>query len=422
LRPVHTFISFIRPYSDRQVLAIGLIAYANGLPLLLTAKTLGVWLKSYGLDYMSIGLFGLMHIPYTIKFLWAPLLDQVPLPFLKQYLGQRRSWLCLVQITAIIGLSLMTFLDPIQNVRAFVACGVLVSISAASQHVLLLTYQMETLQSRNWGIGEGMGVFGYRMAILTSGAGALYLATYFTWKEVYIFMTFLMSIGLFAVLIMREPDSVSPQYSSSLQTTREWIRHAMLGPIKDFMAQQGWKAILVFMLIYRLPEHLLGMMQPLFLLDLGFTYIDISNVAKVFGLGATILGGLMGGHWIRLHGYKTILFWGALAHGLSCLLFLVQGRLGTNIPFLYLTIGTEHFFSGVALTSFFSYQLTCCNLRFAATQLALLTSLAALSRTLCAPLGGSVVEYFGWTPYLVLVFISAVPGVLWVYRIPFSRP
>jgi len=370
---------------------------------------------------MSIGLFGLMHIPYTIKFLWAPLLDQVSLPFLKKYLGQRRSWLCLVQVTAIAGLLSMTFLDPVQNLKTFVACGLLVTVSAASQHVLLLTYQMETLRSCDWGIGEGMGVFGYRMAILTSGAGALYLATYFTWQAVYIIISLLMFVGLFAVLIMREPDRFTLQHTHFFVNYREWSRHAFMGPFKDFMAQTGWKAILVFMLIYRLPEHLLGMMQPLFLLDLGFTYIEISNVAKVFGLGATILGGLVGGYWIRLYGYQKLLFWGGLANGAACLLFLVQANLGANLPFLYVTIGVEHFFSGVTLTGFFSYQLTCCNVTFAATQLALLTSFSGLSRTLCAPLAGFVVEFFGWIPYLILVLLSAFPGVLWVYRIRFSR-
>jgi len=316
----------------------------------------------------------------------------------------------------------MAFLDPVENLKTFIVCGFLVTISAASQHVLLLAYQMETLGSREWGVGEGMGVFGYRMAILTSGAGALYLAACFTWQEVYIIMSLIMFIGLFAVLIMREPDCFVLQHTPSFINWKKWVRYAFMGPFKDFMAQTGWKAILVFMLIYRLPEHLLGMMQPLFLLDLGFTYIEMSNVAKVFGLGATILGGLMGGYWIRLYGYQKLLFWGGLANGASCLLFLVQAKLGANLSFLYVTIGVEHFFSGVALTGFFSYQLTCCSISFAATQLALLTSFSGLSRTLCAPLAGFVVEFFGWTPYLILVFISAFPGVLWVYRIPFSRP
>lgn len=415
------FFSIVRQYRDSRVLAIGCIAYANGLPLLLTASTLGVWLKSYGLDYTTIGLFGLLHLPYALKPLWAPLLDHLPLPFLSNILGQRRSWLCLVQITAIIGLLGMVTQNPVENLYAFVAFGFLVTISAASQHVLMLTYQMETLTSRDWGVGEGMSVFTYRMAILTAGPGALSLATWLSWQEVYLLISFLMSIGLVSVLIMGEPEGCVGRRSPSFRTKGEWLRYAFMNPFKDFMTQKGWIAILVFMLIYRLPENFLSMMQTLFLLDLGFTYIEISAVAKTFGMAASLLGGFIGGYWIRLYGYKKILVWGALAHGVSCLLFLMQEKLGANVPFLYVTIGVEHFFSGVMLTGFLSYQLTCANMAFAATQLALLTSFANLAGTLAKPIAGIVIDHFGWALFLVLVVLSSIPGILWVYRIPFPR-
>jgi len=327
-----------------------------------------------------------------------------------------------VQVTAIGGLLGMACLDPIQDLYAFVSLGFLVTISAASQHVLLLTYQIETLHSRDWGVGEGMSVFAYRMAILTGGAGALQLATFFTWQDVYLILTLLMFIGLIAVLVMREPDRFALEHNHSFTQKGEWIRYALLEPFKDFMGKQGWIAILVFMLIYRLPENFFGMMQTLFLLDLGFTNTEISMVGKFFGLGTMILGGFIGGYWIRLYGYRRTLFWGALAYGLSCSLFLIQARLGAYLPFLYLTIGVEHFFGGIALTAFFSYQLTCSSVAFAATQLAILTSLDTLGRTLVQPLAGVFIDHFGWMPYLTLVILSSIPGILWVYYIPYSRP
>jgi len=416
-----TIWGLFRPYTDKRVLAIGCIAYANGLPLLLTSKTLGVWLETFGLNYTSIGLFGLLHLPYTLKFLWAPILDHVPLPFLHKYLGQRRSWLCLVQVTAIAGLLSMTLFDPLSNLVAFVVCGFVVTFSAASQHVLLMTYQIETLASRDWGIGEAMGVFSYRMAILTGGGGALYLTTFLPWKEVYILLACLMFIGLIAVLLMREPTQFASQHTHSFTKKWEWINYALIGPFKDFMLQKGWLAILVFMIIYRLPENLLTMMQTLFLLNLGFSKAEISSVAAIFGLSATISGGFIGGHLIRTYGYKTTLYWAALAHGVSCILFLILNNLGPNLPFLYLTIGIEHFLSGAALTGFFSYQLTCCSLRYAATQLALLTSLAELSRTFAPTLAGWMIDSYGWATYLALVILSSIPGILWVKRIPFSK-
>jgi PAT family beta-lactamase induction signal transducer AmpG len=414
-------LNLLRPYADRRVLAIGCIAYANGLPLLLTAKTLGVWLETFGLNYTSIGLFGLLHLPYTLKFMWAPILDHVPLPFLNKWLGQRRSWLCLTQVTAIAGLLTMITFDPVANLIPFVACGFVVTISAASQHVLLLTYQIETLSSRNWGVGEAMSVFAYRMAILTGGAGALYLTTFLSWKEVYTLLAFFMFSGLIAVLVMREPPQFESEHAHSFTKKWDWIHYALIGPFKDFICQRGWLTILVFMVIYRLPENLLGMMQTLFLLNLGFSKTDISSVAAIFGLGATIFGGFIGGHWIRTYGYKHTLYWAALAHGLSCILFIILSALGPNLPFLYFTIGVEHVFSGAALTGFFTYQLTCCSLRYAATQLALLTSLAGLSRTVAPTLAGWMIDSYGWTPYLTIVLVSSIPGVLWVKRLPFSK-
>ena len=403
------------------MLSIGCIAYANGLPWLLTASTLGVWLKEYGLDYTSIGLFGLLHLPYTLKPLWAPLLDHVPLPFLTNAFGQRRSWLCLTQVTAIAGLLGMISSNPVENVYAFISYGLLVTFSAASQHILLLAYQMETLYSRDWGVGEGMSVFGYRMGIFTAGPVALSLSTFFSWQEVYIFLGFLMLVGLIPVLMAGESEHISSAASPSFAKKRDWFRYAIIVPFKDFMGQKGWIAILIFMLLYRLPDNLLSMMHTLFLLDLGFTKIEISLVAKTFGMGTAIFGGLVGGYWIRLYGYKKTLIWGALAHGVACLLFLIQARLGANLPFLYVTVGVEHFCSGFMLTGFLSYQLTCANITFAATQLALLTSFANLSGVFVKPLAGLVIDNFGWVPFLVLVVLSSIPGILWVYRIPFPR-
>lgn len=376
-----------------------------------------MWLKSYGFDYTSIGLFGLLHLPYALKPLWAPLLDHVPLPFLTNALGQRRSWLCLVQITAIAGLLGMIAQDPLDNLYGFIACGFIVTISAASQHVLLLAYQMETLHTRDWGVGEGMSVFAYRMAILTAGPGALSLATFLPWKEVYLLIALLMLVGLIPTLTGEDLDQSTHQRPKR----GEWFHHAVIVPFKDFMSQKGWIAILIFMLIYRLPENLLLMMKTLFLLDLGFTNLEISAVAKTFGMLASIVGGFIGGYGIRLYGYKKTLLWGAIAHAIACLLFLAQAKVGANLPFLYLTIGVEHLCSGIMLTGFLSYQLTCSNVTFAATQLALLTAFANLSGVFAKSISGIVIDNFGWEPYLALVVISAIPGILWVYRIPFSR-
>jgi len=419
---IHTLSSLLRQYCDPRVLVIGCIAYANGIPAVMTGKTLGVWLETYGLDYVSIGLFGLMHLPYALKFLWAPLLDQLPLPFLKARLGQRRSWLCCVQVLGIISLVMMTFLHPVTHLKFFVLCGLIANFAAASQHVLLLAYQMETLGSQDWGVGEGMGVFTYRLAMLTAGAGSLYLATYLEWTTVYQIMACLMGVGLIAVLLIAEPKRFAAKHAHAFTTLTEWIQYAVWGPFKDFMTQKRWQAILIFMVIYRLPDGLLGMMEPLFFVKLGFSYVEIGNVSKVFGMGATILGSLIGGYWIRIYGYQKTLLWGGIATGLACLLYFIQDLVGPNLSFFYITVGGYHFCRALSLVAFFAYQLTCCNVTFAATQLALLTSLAALTRTVMDPVAGTLVTFLGWKLYFLGASLSALPGILWIRRLPFSRP
>jgi len=364
----------------------------------------------------------LLHLPYALKFLWAPILDHVPLPFLKTLLGQRRSWLFVVQLTGILGIITMTTLDPIENMILFAMCGFLVTISAASQHILLLAYQIETLNSRDWGIGEGISISAFKMAILTGGGGAMYLAQFFSWQEVYFLLGLLMSLGLIAILLIREPERFALKHEHSFTKRGEWLKYGILQPFKSFMSHKGWIAILIFMLIYRLPENLFQMMQNLFFLKLGFTYPEIISVAKVFGISASISGSIVGGLLIRLYGYKWTLLWGALLHGIACICFLILDRLGANLPFFYFTVGLECFLSGLALTAFFSYQLTCVNISFAATQLALLTSFAELSRTFASPIAGYVIDTFGWTYFLALIILASIPGILWVYRIPFSRP
>lgn len=310
--------------------------------------------------------------------------------------------------------------NPLENFVLFAISGFVVTISAATQHILLMTYQIETLESRDWGVGEGMSVFAYRMAILTAGPGALSLATWLSWQEVYLVMALLMLVGFIAVLMTGEPEFASLQKAPSFSKKSEWLHYVLITPFKDFMQQKGWVAILVFMLIYRLPDHLLSMMQTLFFLDLGFTYLEISAVAKTFGMAATLLGGFLGGHWIRQYGYPKTLLWSAVAHGMALLLFLIQAKLGADLSFLYITIGAEHFFGGVMLTGFFSYQLMCSSKTFAATQLALLTSFTNLSSVFAKPLAGFLVDHLGWIPFLSIVALSAIPGILWVKRIPFA--
>lgn len=413
-----SLLHFFKSYAEPPFLAIACISYANSFPFLLTGSTLGLWLRTYGLDYSMIGLFGLLHLPYAFKALWAPFLDQMPLPFLSAKLGQRRSWLFLTQITAIGGILGMVMLNPLEHFPLFMLAGFVMTFSGASQHVLLLAYQREILSSQSWGMGEGISIFTYRLGLLTASAGSLYLATYTDWTVVYGLMGALMSIGLLALFFVKDSHR-APSLPSS-KNWKTWLNNAFLGPFKDFTHQYRWPLILAFMLLYRLPEHCLHPFLSLFLLNLDFSYTEIANATKVCGMMATITGGIVGGYAIRLYGYKLILRGGAIGYGLSCLLFLLLGNFRTSVPAFYGIIILEHFFSGFTLASFFAYQLACCNQSFAATQIALLTSFTSLG-ALFSPLAGLLIEKFGWSPYILFTALSAVPGILCLSYLPFPQ-
>lgn len=408
---------FFKIYRAPSLLAVACISYANSLPFLLTGSTLGLSLRSYGVDYVSIGLFGLLHLPYTVRFLWAPFLDQMPLPFLTRFLGQRRSWLLTTQILAIGGILGMAFLNPLKHPFSFISFSFVVTFSAASQHVLLLAYQRERIAPRDWGISEGVSIFTYRLGILTAGAGSLYLATYMQWRMVYILMALLMSSGFVAFYFMKDESSFhKPSFNWKI-----WTQNAFLSPFQNFTTQQGWFLILVFMLLYRLPEHILHPFLSLFFLHVGFSYMDIANATKICGLGATITGGILGGYAIRFYGYKTILRSGSIAYGLSCLFFLVFEKIAVFGPLLYVTVIVEHFFSGLMLASFFAYQLACCHQSFAATQIALLTSFTSLGGVLITPVSGFIIEQGGWPSYIIFSALSVLPGILCLSYLPFPQ-
>ncbi len=412
----------IRPYTDHRVLAIGMIAYANAIPALLTASTLAIWLKEYGLSYSAIGLFSLVHLPCNFKFLWAPILDQARLPILGKRMGQRRSWLFLLQLMSILCLLWMALLNPSENLMGFITLSVLTSIAAASQHVILLAYQVQTLESREWGVGEGMSVFGFRMGLLSSGAGALYLASILPWSWVYTILAGVMALALLVVLLIPEPETIHEiEYTKAIHLKdriNSWFHNVFLQAYKDFTRRHGWLWILAFMVLYRLPDHLLGPLPSLFLLDVGYSKAEIATVSKVFGLVTTILGGLTGGLLLREWSFhKTLLFAGVF-HGASMIGFILLNQTGYHMPTLYSVMALEHFSSGLGLTAFFSYQMSQCNTKFAATQLALMTAAAALGHRIGGLAGGYLVDWLNWGGFFVIVSVSTIPGILMVLGLP----
>ncbi|OJX09841.1 MAG: hypothetical protein BGO77_00180 [Caedibacter sp. 37-49] len=429
----------IQSYYDRRILVITLLGFSCGLPLLLTASTLGYWLAQAQISLTKIGLMSMAVLPYTIKFLWAPLVDRLRLPGLTRWLGRRRAWLFLSQSLLIIFLFCLSQLNPAFHLEQIVIFVFLIAFASATQDIVMLAYQVERLQRSEYGAGEAAGIFGYRLGILLAGAGAFYLASFLTWNKVYLIMTGFQCIGLVTTLCATEPKPIqNPESELREKKAREyllthprlkgwqgvilsWIYGAIIAPFHDFIKQSGWLASLFIMFFYKCGDNLIGSMGNIYFNKLGFTNIEIANGSKIFGLWAAILGGFIGGLIVKRYGMLKSLFWCGTFHGLTALGFILLGLVGHNSLIFYLVIALDSISGGMRITALFAYQMTLCSPSYAATQLALLTSTTHLGRVIFSSPSGWIVERLGWNNLFYLATFATIPALMVIYYLSYIK-
>lgn len=395
-------------YLDKRIWIISLLGFSSGLPLLLTGGTLGFWLAETGSSNTSIGLFALVGIPYTFKFLWSPLIDRLPLPGLTKLLGRRRAWMFVSQLTLILALLGLSGSNPHENLSLMAVFALLVAFLSATQDIVIDAYRVDILDNKTYGAGAASVVFGYRIGMLVSGAGALYLATYFSWALVYQFMAASLGIGLLATLLGKEPHRVDQESSSS----HDWFHQAVIAPFQDFMSRPNWWVVLVFITLYKLGDAFVSNMTSPFYLDVGFSKIEIANITKVFGVIATLGGSFLGG-WVvsRLGVYRALLLCG-IAQLLSNLVFALQAYAGHDLRVLVLVIAVENITGGMGTAALVAYLSKLCNASFTATQYALLSSLTAVGRTFLSSPCGLIADTVSWPVYFGISTLVAIPGML----------
>lgn len=420
------WLSAIAVYGDRRVLAVLVLGFASGLPLLLTASTLSVRLAEVGVDKTTIGLFALAGLPYTLKFLWAPVIDRAALPPFTTWLGRRRGWAVAIQLGLAVAIVALGRVDPVDQPALTGAAALAVAFLSASQDVVIDAFRVESLEERQYGAGAAVVVFGYRIAILVAGAGALFLATAVSWAWVYAAMAALLLVGTATMLACPEP-AVPPRAVPNTpgRGIGAWLQDAVVAPLADFLRRPGWHWVLLFIVLYKFGDALAGVMANPFYVELGFTKVEIAGVSKLFGFGATLLGGFVGGVMVVRWGIMRSLLVCGVLQMLSNLVFAVQAHVGHDIGMLMVTIAVENLAGGMGTSAFVAYLSGLCNLAYTATQYALLSSLMATARTVLASPGGWVAERMDWTGFFVLTTAAAVPGLvllLWMrHRFP-ARP
>ncbi len=390
-------------YRNPRQLAILAMGFASGLPLALTGQTLQIWLTESQVSLTDIGLFALVGFAYSVKFLWSPILDRVPLPWLGARLGQRRSWLIVIGgllAAAIVGLGQT---DPVAAPWHTALFAALVAFLSASQDIVIDAYRIELLTKEEQAAGAASTQNGYRIGIIASGAGALALASAFGWPRTYLVMASLIGVGVVAAFLSPEPAHPTVRGS--------FLRTAVVQPFSEFASRPRWLLILVFIVLYRLGDALAGGMANPFYVKIGFTKLEIASVAKVLGVFASMVGIAAGGAFAYRLGVARALVAAGLIHASGNLAFIFQAYAGHDVRVLGLTIFVENFTGGLVSAALVGYLSTLCHPAFTATQFALFTSLTAVGRTLFASGAGWLAEQLGWPLFFAASAVAALPGI-----------
>jgi PAT family beta-lactamase induction signal transducer AmpG len=406
--PVSTRRSpYLEVFRSRRIAAVLLLGFASGLPLALTSGTLQAWMATAGVDIRTIGIFSLVGLPYTIKFLWAPLMDRFAFP----WLGRRRGWILVTQLVLMLGIALMGALSPQHAPLALGLLALTVAFTSASQDIVSDAYRTDVLRERERGAGAAVSVLGYRVAMLVSGALALILSDRIGWQHTYWLMAGLMAVGMLAAVLGPEPErAVSVPRS---------LGEAVWGSLKDFFSRSAAAWLLLLIVLYKLGDAFAGTLTTAFLIrGVGFTATDVGAINKGMGLLATIVGALFGGAlMVRLGLFRSLLLFGTL-QALTNLTFMALAWAGKSYGMMVAAVGLENLAGGMGTAAFVAFLMALCSQQFSATQFALLSALAAIGRVFVGPPSGYLVDALGWVSFFFVTFLTALPGLwlLWLLR------
>jgi MFS transporter, PAT family, beta-lactamase induction signal transducer AmpG len=399
-------------FSGRMLIAL-LMGFASGLPLLLTGSVLQAWLKDGGIDLRAIGLFALVGLPYTLKFLWSPLFDRYTVPLF----GRRRGWLVVTQIALSGALVALSFAQPAPDHLLYISiAALLVAFFSASQDIVIDAYRRETLKEDELGLGSALYVNGYRVGMLLAGGGGLILADMLSFPAMYRLMAAFMFAALVVTLLAPEPPLPEGRPRTLMQ--------AVVLPFKDYFTREGAWLALAFILLYKLGDTMASAMTIPFYLDLGYSKTEIGAVVKLFGFWATIAGGTLGGIWIMRIGMNRALWLFGLGQMLSTLGFALLATIQPTTTALAGVVAVENFTAGLGTAAFVGFMAALTDKRFTATQYALLSSLMGVPRVLAAAPTGWLAAWLGWAGFFVFCALIAVPGLVllrWVTRLKDRR-
>jgi MFS transporter, PAT family, beta-lactamase induction signal transducer AmpG len=396
----------LQVFTNRRIAVTFLLGFSSGLPLPLVFGTLDAWMASASVPIATIGVFAFVQLPYTVKFLWAPLLDRYSPPILHR----RTGWILIFQIILVVGIFSLGRMDPVNQAWTTGIVALIVAFFSASQDIVIDAYRAEVLRENELGAGAAVSVAGMRVALLTGGAIALILSDRMAWSEVYTIMASLMLIGIATTLFSPAPEKVLPPPKK--------LKEAVIHPFIEFFQRRGAILLLCAVLLYKLGDAVAGKMTTPFLIQTGFSKTDIGTINKGFGMIITIFGALWGGGLVAKMGIMRSLFVFGILQAVSNLVFVGQALAGKNYSVMVAAIGIENLCGGMGTAAFVAFLMKMCNQKFTATQFALLSSLTAVTRVVAGAPTGYLAENLGWVGFFLVSTVLAIPGILIILKLP----
>jgi MFS transporter, PAT family, beta-lactamase induction signal transducer AmpG len=395
---------WIKVYGNRRVLSLLGLGFSSGLPLALIGTTLQAWMTSENVDLRVIGIFSLVGLPYTLKVLWAPIMDR----FTPPWLGRRRGWITITQLLLAVSILALGLCSPGTMPWVVASLAIVIAFCSASQDIVVDAYRADVLHEQELGAGAATTVVGYRLALIVSGAFALILSDFIPWSMVYVSMAALMLANMLFTFLAPEPsERVIPPKT---------LKDAVWEPLISFFRRSGAIEMLIFVMVYKLSDAIAGAMTTPFLLELGFSRTDVGTVNKAFGLLSTILGTLAGGSVIAKIGINRSLWIFAFLQAFPHLAFTVLALMGKNYPAMVAAIGLENLCGGMGTAAFVAFMMRLCDKRFTATQYALVTSFMAVTRVLAGVPTGFMANSLGWPMFFAVSMLGALPGIVLLPR------
>ncbi len=426
IQSTRDWLASFKVYAQPPVARMLALGFAAGLPLLLVLGTLSFWLREAGIDRKTIGFLSWIGLAYGFKWVWAPLVDRLPLPLLTKAFGQRRSWMLLAQAGVVAGLLGMATTDPKVNLDFMVYCAIFVAFCSATQDIALDALRIESADETLQAALSAAYQTGYRIAMIWAGAGVLWVAAWsqgetagyvsHAWAVAYAVMAASMVVGVVAVLISPEPPA--QERRSEKQTLQAWLYGALIAPFMAFLNRFGWHAAAILALIatYRISDVVMGIMANPFYVDMGFSKADVANVTKVYGVAMTLVGAAVGGVMALRWGVMRVMMVGAVLSALTNCLFAWLATIGNNYWALVGVISADNLASGIASAAFIAYMSGLTSRGYSATQYALFSSLMLLLPKFVAGFSGVFVDAYGYSTFFYATALLGVPvlGLVWL--------